>query len=702
VGQKTMKKFLENLQLSEKAITIYHKSLEKGYLTFYELYSLVPNISQDDFRKVLNELLEINLILKIPSEDLGMLDYYLAIPPFKPILDFYSNIESNIPEINNRINDLMIQKINQIFKESEKIELISLKESIKRIRKDYEEDLLLEKKDIEEVAKELDVLKEIDDDFDNLYQKIKSLTQVQFGKLIKILTGIKTKIIDKIKPIELKKNEKEKEKIFNIVEEVFKEELQTMMSDFSETLDKLIEEEFEKISIDDTIDQAFRYRNDLKMVLLNIANNFEMKINKIADLVNEKQENLHKNIEKLRSQIISNLDVIIQNSVDQVSNLNKPMIRVINDYLNSIITPERIKIGDLWKINSVTEINEEIINSINFAKNSLTLVLPKLEEHVSPDLFKEREGDIQIKIAASNFHVNSLVKEYKSIENISYRKLENEKLIFILRDNNYAIIGIKKESEDPLDDLIGIGSNYLPFVNTIKGIVISTWSKAKPDLEAKMRGGRKKKETWSSGTGKGRLRPSQRTYQGRAGKAEPQAKDVKSPESLSSQREKSAPKPKREEKKGEILERGEKGTEKGKSKVPETTPDEPKEKVKEKAETKPSEIPTETPEPKKTPAEGKSSLYQSSISPPPGNEVSIEINAAFNSVINELTTVTGEELAKELENIAELILEKKGFSVTLHKIRSSINQFKNIERLLNEAEANEIFENIENWKERLF
>lgn len=697
-----MKKFLENLQLSDEAITIYHNSLEKGYLTFYELYSLVPNISQEDFRKVLNELLEINLILKIPSEDMGMLDYYLAIPPFKPILDFYSNIESNIPEINNKINELMIQKINEIFKESEKIELVSLKESIKRIRKDYEEDLLLEKKDIEDVAKELDVLKEIDDVFDNLYDKIKSLTQVQFGKLIKILTGIKTKIIDKIKPIELKKNEKEKEEIIKIVEEVFKKELQTMVTDFSETLDKLIEEEFEKISIDDTINQAFQYRNDLKMVLLNIANNFEMKINKIADLVNEKQENLHKNIDKLRSKIISNLDVIIQNSVDQVSNLNKPIIRVINEYLNSIITPERIKIGDLWKINSVTEINEEIINSINFAKKSLTLILPKLEEHVSPDLFRELEEDIQIKIAASNFHVNSLVKEYKSIENINYRKLENENLIFILRDNSYAIIGVKKESEDPLDDLIGIGSNYLPFVNTIKGIVTSTWSKAKPDLEAKMKGGRKGKPTSAMESGRGRFRPSQRTFPERTGKIEPQAKEIKPTESQSSQSETSITKPKIEERKVESSEGEEKRTDVGKSQVPETTPDEPKEEVKEKAETKPSEIPTETPEPRKTPTEGKSSPFQSSISPPPENEVSIEINTAFNSVINVLTTITGEDLAKELESVADLILEKKGFSVTLHKIRSSINQFKDIDRPLTEAEANEVFENIENWKERLF
>ncbi|TXT61034.1 MAG: hypothetical protein BAJALOKI2v1_50002 [Promethearchaeota archaeon] len=681
-----MKKFLENLQLSEEAIKIYLESVEKGYFTFYELFSLVPNLSPEDFERILNELMEINLILKIPSQDPELLDYYVPIPPFKPILDFYSNIETNIPEIKTQINDLMIKNVNKVFKKSKKIELETLNDSIKEIRKDYQEDLLLERKDIEEVSKELNVLKEIDEVFDELYQKIKSLTQVQFGKLIKILTGIKTKIIDKIKPIELKKNEEE---IINIVEDVFKQELQTMVTDFNETLNKLIEEEFDKVSIEETIEKAFQYRDDLKMVLRNIANNFEMKINRIADLVNEKQENLHKNIEELREEIISNLDVIVQNSLDQVAALNKPIIRVINDYLDAHITPERIKVKDIWTVKSITKINEEIINSINHAKNSLTLILPKLEEHVSPDLFGDLPEDLMIKVAASNFHVNSLVKEYKSIDNLNYRKLENEDLIFILRDNNYIILGTKKESDDPLEDFIGIGTNFLPFVNILKTVITSTWSKAKPDLEAKMRRGGPQRGTTKRMSGRERLKPAQTTESS----PKPKKEKLKAPVVEPTVTQKST------EPKGVSAEKLEKeirpdhkkpAKEKGKvQEIPETVPEEH-----EKEESGHPETP-------KQPIATESAFFQSSISPEPGDQVGMEINVALNKVLKNLSGITGEELAKYLEDLADLILEKKGFSVTLHKIRSKINQYKKVTGVLNGEEANDVYESIEDWKEHL-
>jgi len=51
--------------------------------------------------------------------------------------------------------------------------------------------------------------------------------------------------------------------------------------------------------------------------------------------------------------------------------------------------------------------------------------------------------------------------------------------------------------------------------------------------------------------------------------------------------------------------------------------------------------------------------------------------------------------------IADLILEKKGFSVTLHKIRSKINQYKNHLSHLNDVDINHIIEGIEEWKERI-
>ncbi len=55
----------------------------------------------------------------------------------------------------------------------------------------------------------------------------------------------------------------------------------------------------------------------------------------------------------------------------------------------------------------------------------------------------------------------------------------------------------------------------------------------------------------------------------------------------------------------------------------------------------------------------------------------------------------------ELQAIADLVLERRGFSVTLHKLRSCINKFKEKEVLFTESEKQEIFAEMEEWKQHL-
>ncbi|MHA2180453.1 MAG: hypothetical protein ACXAAH_03410, partial [Promethearchaeota archaeon] len=83
------------------------------------------------------------------------------------------------------------------------------------------------------------------------------------------------------------------------------------------------------------------------------------------------------------------------------------------------------------------------------------------------------------------------------------------------------------------------------------------------------------------------------------------------------------------------------------------------------------------------------------------DETSILISTAFNNLIQKLHNIKGEVFSIELQKIADIILEKKGFSVTLHKLRSLINQFRFNDLLLNENDKQQIIENIESWKSKL-
>ena len=56
---------------------------------------------------------------------------------------------------------------------------------------------------------------------------------------------------------------------------------------------------------------------------------------------------------------------------------------------------------------------------------------------------------------------------------------------------------------------------------------------------------------------------------------------------------------------------------------------------------------------------------------------------------------------ESVQKIADLILETKGFSVTLHKLRSTINKYKEKMNLLTPDDVRIIITNIEEWKKHI-
>ncbi|MFX1260402.1 MAG: hypothetical protein ACFFAN_21340, partial [Promethearchaeota archaeon] len=225
-----MNELLKKLDLSDNAIKIYNECLGKSPLTYSELYSLVPNLSQKDFKNIINKLINTNLFIQIEPNKPEILLHYLAIPPFNPILKYYSNINANLSEMQNSIHNLIVSALNRIFKENNKVELDTIYNQFQEIKKDIIEDSLIQKRDVEDFVTDFEKLNEIKNLLSSLKEiesellkKIKNITQTQLVNLITILTEIKIEIINRIKILEFKKKEVT---IINVVENVFKEKLQ--------------------------------------------------------------------------------------------------------------------------------------------------------------------------------------------------------------------------------------------------------------------------------------------------------------------------------------------------------------------------------------------------------------------------------------------------------------------------------------------
>jgi len=286
-----VEEFLKKLQISDNAIKLYLQSIGRKALSSFELYSILSNISQEEFVKSLKELIDAGLLIPINPQSPDLLLQYLTIPPITPIINYYDNINANLDGIKNQIHRLLSNSLKRIFQENTIIELDTTFNATQELRKDFEEDVIIQKQDIDDVVQGMENLKIIKNVLDELHKTIKGITQNQFSYLIKLITTIKKDLNKKIESLELKKSEKA---IKSVIEDVFQENFEKILKDFTVNLHKLIEDEFNNTieSLNNIINSTFQFRDDFQMLLLNMLNSYESKINKTIEMIKKKRNNL--------------------------------------------------------------------------------------------------------------------------------------------------------------------------------------------------------------------------------------------------------------------------------------------------------------------------------------------------------------------------------------------------------------------------
>ncbi|MHA1671250.1 MAG: hypothetical protein ACTSV5_11845 [Promethearchaeota archaeon] len=639
-----MENFFEMLNLSKNAIQIYLRCFGKYSITKKELNHILPDSSIDDVSTALNDLMDIGLVIPIYPKDPKILVHYLAIPPFGAISNYYENINENVENIKKQIQLIVSKTLEKIFQENQLIELDTVFKSIQELKKDIDEDLIIQKQDIEDIVAGMENLRVLSDALDSLHHNIKGVTQSEFTNLIKILPTIENEIIKKIKSSEIKKN---KEELIEFVTAIFKKNFDKMVEGFTLNLHEKIKREFDNTleSMNSIINSTFQFRNDFKMLLLNMMTNFEVKINRIFDIVKKKNFQMKPQLDSFKEIITTKINEIVQNSINSVMKLNEPINSVMNDYLKIISAPEKSQLDKIYQVNSLTKVNEEILNFIINTKQNLTIIIPNLEPLFLPEHLKEVSSSLKIKIVSSEAHTNSNVKKFLKLPNVEYRMLRNETIIIIKGDDNHILLGvIQGDSSDPLNNFIGVTSNYPPFVKMLDTLINTLLEFAAKD-----------------------------SFQvpksiGVEGVSANVRKQMKSANLL--------------EAKPEILEKT----------TPSTSPPIVKE-IKRKIQKKepPKEIP-------KVPLQADKN---SNIKPKSEDQSSIIIDEAFTNLIQKMNSLKGKDFSEELQTVANLILEKKGFSVTLHKIRTTINQYKFSEGYLNELDRKQVIASIEDWKSHL-
>ena len=402
------------------------------------------------------------------------------------------------------------------------------------------------------------------------------------------------------------------------------------------------------------------------MLLLNMMTNFEVKINDIFDIIKNKNDQMKPQMDSFKEIITIKINEIVQNSINSVVKLNEPIKSVMDNYLKIISAPEKTQIDKICHVYSLTKVSEELSNFLENTKKDLTIIVPNLESLVLPEHLKEVSSSTKIKIVSSEAHTNSNVKKFVEFANVDYRTLKNETIIIIKGDNNHVLLGvIQGDSTDPLNNFVGVSSNYPPFVKMLDTLINTL-------LEIAV------KDSFQI--------PKSIGVEGVVTDVRKQMKIANLIESKPINLEETTP-----------------------SSTPTPIKTETKSKIQKKEP--PKEIPKvspqtgsfKSPESSDVPSQKLQAQrnLNSSKQPKPEDQSSIIVKTAFTNLIQKLGSLKGKEFSEELQAVANLILEKKGFSVTLHKIRSTINQYKFSEGYLNELDRKQVIASIEDWKSHL-
>ncbi|MHA1192873.1 MAG: hypothetical protein ACTSP9_11330 [Promethearchaeota archaeon] len=634
-----MENFFEMLNLSKNAIQIYLRCFGNYSITKKELNLIVPDLSLDDVSNALNDLINIGLIVPIYPKDPKILVHYLAIPPFGAVSNYYKNINENVENIKTQIQLIVSKTLEKVFQDNQLIELDTVFKATQELKKDIDEDLIIQKQDVEDIVTGMENLRVLSDALDGLHHNIKGITQTEFTNLIKILPTIENEIKEKIESSEIKKH---KEELLDFVKAAFKKNFDKMVEEFTLDLHEKIKREFDNTleSMNTIINSTFQFRNDFKMLLLNMMTNFEVKINNVFEIVKKKNVQMKPQMDSFKNIISIKINEIMQNSIDSVMKLNEPINSVMDNSLKIISSPEKTQLDKIYQVNSLTKVSEEISNFIVHSRQNLTIIVPNLEPLVLPEHLKEVSSSLKIKIISSEAHTNSHVKKFVELVNVEYRMLRNETIIVLKGDDNHVLLGvIQGDSSDSLNNFVGVSSNYLPFVKMLDTLINTLLDFAVKDSFQI---------------------PKSIGVEGVSTDVRKQMRTANLPESKSKTLEDTTPPP-------------------------------------------PTPIKTETKRiiQKKEPPKEIPKVSTSSKQSKPKDESSIIINTEFTNLIQKMGSLKGKEFSDELQAVANLILEKKGFSVTLHKIRTTINQYKFSEGYLNELDMKQVIASIEDWKSHL-
>ncbi|MFX1277302.1 MAG: hypothetical protein ACFFBP_07990 [Promethearchaeota archaeon] len=418
-----MKDIISNLDLTNDAIEIFLECMGKIPLTYEEIHSIKPHLSDKEFKIIFDDLLKHKLMINVVPEDSKILKHYLAIPPFGAIFNsvLSDNKEgsSNEPELKSNLKNIIIE----VFEEKDNLmELDSILNELKMMKQNFENDSSDFRK---EIHKTLDSMQTRDDSalyYLNFEDNVKNSINSQFASILEIILQMdaQSNDIPWIKDLTLAQ--------WKDLRQMLKNFLAKSIHEKAVELDKNISDNFREIKDYFASKLAINMEEQVgqKAVDLGILKIVIEEMTDLLEFIQSKNEKYKKSWKELANLITDK----ISNNFEDLFKENLEIIKIIEQLLPEILETH-FKIDDTWRITSIPKLREEISNIIRKADENITILIPKIKDYIPLEILKNSEGIQKVNIIASDSHESEIVSEIRTYPNVEYLRIEKNKMIGI-------------------------------------------------------------------------------------------------------------------------------------------------------------------------------------------------------------------------------------------------------------------------------
>ena len=640
---------LELIGLAHDEVDTYFKITGRGPVMIGEI-ALIADVAEERAAEIASNLFQKGLLKQIP----GKAPIYEALPPYAALLGQIHQFKEAIKTFQQVTPKNIQERFDSLEVHSTKLKKLDDYRSYLQIMKTkLPEQIKTQFDRFEKELEQVNRFRDVRSFILNLKEIVPAEITKEFGVMETRLDSMKTEISNRFeKQFRIGALKSMAEKIVSrVISEQFRDITVVFRDKFVQTTQNMLDQVINQLgSITET---AGEISSDLGTVFSDIEHGLKTTLEDLENRVSGVYDDIISGINELkdlfRTEIFETLqNDIINNIINQLDSAELTM----NEFWQRSKEASLLSFKDVWFVRSVEGIKAQINESLTRVKMRVHIIAPKLED-IDLVALTRLKKHINIRIS-TNFDLSNpedqmRFKQIAEYPNVALRHYGRENLWSINKDFEEVIVSVLSKTEEGELQIAGMGSVLEEHVKLFAAMLEDVWIQSKKlDQVEVLHELRRAPEPILP---KERLSPS-------------------IPAPISREPEKITPT------------------------VPERSSIIPQEPIKlepiAKIETPieaPIEPPIIEPEPSmSTAAIGSTDAYLSS---------------QIDKLINNLPNMTGYDIASELQNIQDDILERKGFSAVLRQIRMGITPLKSNPNLLNPSERQELINKINFWRSKL-